>query len=933
MGVHAPGRDERPVAARRIGDRLATALDRARIVEVVAGPGWGKSTQLREFARGRDAEVVELTGPVRTTDVAALGPDGPGGLLVLDGAEHLLCVPGVVEAFARRLAATDRRVLVGTRRHLRVLSAAVADGTAHVLTERDLRLTDDEVHALARRRGRTAAEAVSISAAMGGWPAGTALLARFPTTDATPQDLLADYLDGHVLDGLGAAERDFLVTVSVLDRVTFEGAAALVGVTRAEVCWAAVRARHLPLVTVTDDELRIARPLLARLRAALSVAPTQARGLRRRWANHLVSVRRFGEAARVLLDQGDTELAVCAVEAEVRTIDEDPARWAALSALLERLDEDLVHERALLVSGRLRCLHREQRMDEAIALVRRLEAEGRMGDVARADPCGVAFMGWTMAHRPREAEYFLDAYEGDQNVHPVRFMIGASSGVDAVSPPVQVTWGSFDPIVGWGLVWQGRLAEVVTSAFATPEGTRDNANLVLASLWGDRPEMAEEAWRRIPPERRERPHATYARAAMHLAAGRDDEAFRVIRDGLPAARESGGGIRHRILAGFVLLRSDAVDAVDDAALTLDACLREADQTGQRGLAEFAGILLAAARLAQGRPGDAAAVLDTALTSLRRGRRHLLLGTAAVLAAEAGSRLGRPDDGGLSVAALRAESGDRGSSWWEAQAYRLAARGRPAVAVAPVEHAPVTATSRPVRVRIHPFGDRPHLTVDGVEAPIRRLKLIELAADLAHHPEGAERSVLQARLFPEGDRGRSANHFRQVLFKLREATGLAPDATGPGRIVLPPGQVESDDRVFEDLVRRARDASPAEAPTLLKSALDLVTGPFLPASDLEWVADRRHYLDVLFTDSVMALIRAATAAGKSLEPAAEPEEIVDTCKRLIAVNPYGVDAYALLIRTHLRLGNRAAAVACYRSAVTALSEIGLEPPTELAVLVR
>ncbi|WP_220188251.1 hypothetical protein, partial [Pseudonocardia pini] len=369
-----------------------------------------------------------------------------------------------------------------------------------------------------------------------------------------------------------------------------------------------------------------------------------------------VSVRRFGAAARVLADHADTDLAVCALEAEVRTIDDDPARWAELSALLDRLGEDVVASRDLLTSGRLRCLHREQRMDEAIALVRGLEREGRMGDVARSDPSVVAFIGWTMAHRPREAEYFLDAYEGDQNTHPVRFMIGATSGVDPVPPPVQQTWGAFDPIVGWGLVWQGRLAEVIRSAFATPEGSRDNANLVLASLWSGRPEMAEEAWRRIALERRTRPHATYARAAMHLVAGDDDAAYAGIRQALPAARESGGGVRHRILAGLALLRSGAVE---DAALTLDGCLREATRSGQTGLAEWAGMLVGAAMLVRGRPGDADPVLRAALASMRRGRRHLLSVSTTLLVVETATRLGREAEVRALVAEVRGEAEDRG----------------------------------------------------------------------------------------------------------------------------------------------------------------------------------------------------------------------------------------------------------------------------------
>ncbi|WP_181781486.1 hypothetical protein, partial [Pseudonocardia pini] len=134
MGVHAL--EPAPIGSARIGRRIADALSDNRIVEVVAGPGWGKSTQLRAVARGFGVERVSLDAPVRTLgELSRRLASASEDLWVVDGAEHLLAVPGVAEGFTRALLDTpDRSVLLGTRRHLGTLSGAVADGTVGVLT-------------------------------------------------------------------------------------------------------------------------------------------------------------------------------------------------------------------------------------------------------------------------------------------------------------------------------------------------------------------------------------------------------------------------------------------------------------------------------------------------------------------------------------------------------------------------------------------------------------------------------------------------------------------------------------------------------------------------------------------------------------------------------------------------------------------------------
>src|SRR6185436_116856 len=105
---------------------------------------------------------------------------------------------------------------------------------------------------------------------------------------------------------------------------------------------------------------------------------------------------------------------------------------------------------------------------------------------------------------------------------------------------------------------------------------------------------------------------------------------------------------------------------------------------------------------------------------------------------------------------------------------------------------------------------------------------------ANHPGGISRTELQLRLFPDVDRRRGGNHFRQVVFKLRELTGLSPVRPDASMVAWTPGAVTSDAVLFEQLVESAKGLPPAEARPLLKQALDLVTGTFLAGSDLQWV---------------------------------------------------------------------------------------------------
>ena len=283
---------------------------------------------------------------------------------------------------------------------------------------------------------------------------------------------------------------------------------------------------------------------------------------------------------------------------------------------------------------------------------------------------------------------------------------------------------------------------------------------------------------------------------------------------------------------------------------------------------------------------------------------------------------------LAVLDAMRDAGTHRSAYWDAEALaecplvaatQLAAR-RPAVA-SMVER---------YRVQVNLFGHRPSIVIDGVETPVRRLKLLELAAVLSQNPAGIDREILQQRLFPDVDERRGGNHFRQIVFRLRQLTGLTLDRPDGSRVAWPVGQVCSDDTRFEALVTRAKSADrPAARPP--ERSARAGDRPIFPASDLDVIEDRRNYLSVLFENAMMQLIRA-TADPAETDPAAE-EDLRRLCERVLEMNPYSTDTYETLMRVELRAGDRAAMLATYRRMLDALREIGLDTPADLRDLVQ
>ena len=233
--------------------------------------------------------------------------------------------------------------------------------------------------------------------------------------------------------------------------------------------------------------------------------------------------------------------------------------------------------------------------------------------------------------------------------------------------------------------------------------------------------------------------------------------------------------------------------------------------------------------------------------------------------------------------------------------------------------------RRVAVVVDPFGPVPDILVNGRRQGVRRLKLLELACLLAASPAGLSRSRAQATLFPDVDQARGGNHFRQILHQLHKLTGLTVWRGPTGQVAWPEHlEVDTCDQRFERELAQARAAGGEERLALTTRALANVTGPYLPASTLEWSDNRRFHLELLQEEAECEAGRLCVELGRF--PLAR-----DLSESTLSRNPYSDAAYRVIIEVELAVGTESGALGAYRRALAARRAIGLGPPLAAAAL--
>ncbi|WGL54140.1 hypothetical protein P5P86_09980 [Nocardioides sp. BP30] len=926
-------------------DRVVDLLRHHRVVVVQAGRGWGKSTL---------AEDVSLSfgGPARWVRCAELleggleesVAGGPGLIVVVD-AEELVHHDGLARQL-RRLAETAEDV-PGSGVAALLLTHGALPGTLRraadelriaVLTSSDLRLSMGEVEEL---RSRSAAanplSATEVMRLTGGWPRGVGAAVQLDAHNPRTVDLLDDAIESSVMADLGEAERDLIIRVSVLDSADPATVAALLG-EEAGRTWERIGRLHLPMVISEGGRLTLRPPLRDYLRSELArVHPGAAEQLRSAYLSHLRAHGALVEVIDWYLDRGSRAQALDLI-VEAADLDLDPLlldqafdRWA------QSLGVDALVGRDATAGLMIRVLHRRGQTEQAALLGQQLIDEGRMQAILEADPELRPVVVYCLHNRPEVALRLLPQALGSYSLGSIAYSVAVTGSTRPVEPPDRAEWGDLAIHVLWGLLWQGRLQEAIDAMTQDGVVTEPTSSLALAALWSDQPALAEEVYRRIPKSDGY-PWAQFVSAALALHDGDHQRGLRVLSAAMPAAQRQQAAPTFETLAACLMLKAGDTRR---AIRHLETRLPQHQTSGRRAVGEWAQFILALGYLEQDRHDAAAQILEPAISAMEQAERFLLLSAARLAYAEASARGGAPTQvvRRLLDTALTTRAGV-GSSYWEREALLHARELRRLGLVdggeqtssgpdvrerAPAVAEPVGLPGGPVG-RLSTFEQPAALELDGIRHPLGRTKLAELIADLAVHGGSVDRAALQMRLFPYVGQRSAGNHFRQVLFKLRELTGVVLDRPSRNEIGWPAGgTLDATDLVVEAQLRRLLTQARVDTEAL-RAMLDLMTGPYLSTSELSWVVERRQLLNLLFEEGVLRLLR-------------DPDGSVDLDivriygMRAVVLSPYSEDVYRLMIEAELDRGSAQRARAVYRRAVHAMKDLGLEPSGEIRALAR
>ena len=207
--------------------------------------------------------------------------------------------------------------------------------------------------------------------------------------------------------------------------------------------------------------------------------------------------------------------------------------------------------------------------------------------------------------------------------------------------------------------------------------------------------------------------------------------------------------------------------------------------------------------------------------------------------------------------------------------------------------------------------------------------------VVHRDRNIPQSEFIELFWPGENSSNPVNALKTLLYRIRSMLEpLFDDGVDP--IVSQRGSYswnrsvacEMDTDLFESLCQQAADVSrsPEERMELCREAYRLYQGDFLPKLSSElWViplATHYHNMYLAMVKSLAALLEQSEAYG----------EMTEVCTRANALDPLDEELHILIVRSLLRQGKDAAALAHYESATDLLyRNLGVRPSAELRAL--
>ena len=993
--IAVPPPPERLVVRERIDRLLANLIEDYPLVWVCATAGAGKTTAVTQAVPqltrrvawltldGTDAAAgrlityleaalgaqVESARGVATralaarlphTEAAGLLAEAVGQtpvLLVIDEVERIAHAPEALAVLASfvRYAPPELRVVMISRVEVTIaLDSTAALGGAVTISESDLVFRTDEAAqalALAGRADMDPDDAVEVT---GGWVAGVLFEAWRSNQHVMGMggeaDALHGYLSSQILDQLSAADREFLITTSVLDDVTPARAAAL-GESDAAARLASLRTRHLPVSWGNDGRSVRCHP---RLREYLLER------LERHGTDRLAQVR--AAHAELLLNEGHYE---DAVEEFLRAEMPEPAlppAELAIERVLDRLDYS-VAERwlsafsglpgadsdALAVAEMMLALGRED-YARCGRVADRLHMSAERQRLARESPSAAGMMAWSYWHlgRWRDAQEVSSAAADSPEIEAVRFTLNLVDHRIAGERPISPTLSGspLDALVIRVMYAHGRLrdlAEAQASGWTAAVTEPWRIGLLRAT---GHPEQALELYQRTRV-------GEWAHVWLHamvgpeilIDLGRATEARQAVGRGRELTQASGSLV-------FVML-NELIEAKMEirlnrdprAALAVLARLEDRQAaTEYRFIGEAADVWKGLALLALGDNDRAVTHLERAVATMTASDRILELPTAAVYLSEARWRTG-DEDGAEAAADLAYDAASRqGSNHYLLQALA----SFPSVVMRRLDAEPradspwhdlgralssqdVTVDSRfAARVELAEFGQLA-LRVDGVPTARPRIaKSYELLAFLISRDRSeAGREELLEALFDGRTDASARAYLRQAIHQLREV--LPADV----RIISEPTRTLLDDALIVSsestrLQTLLAEAARLQAEDRLDATLHAIAiadrGQYLEGLNSVWIEERRDRLGQMVADARLQAAELTFAVGRYADAA----RLVETT---LTQDPFREAAHRLEMRIANAIGDEDRVIAAYRRCERRLSEVGTTPSTSTRQLLE
>lgn len=229
------------------------------------------------------------------------------------------------------------------------------------------------------------------------------------------------------------------------------------------------------------------------------------------------------------------------------------------------------------------------------------------------------------------------------------------------------------------------------------------------------------------------------------------------------------------------------------------------------------------------------------------------------------------------------------------------------------------TPRPLLV-VRDLGSQAVL-LDGRDLDLGARKERQVLAYLLAHPDGATSEALQTELWPEAAPRETSRALYNVIYRLRSL--LPPNAIvksgqqcySLNRNAL---QIVWDVAQFRERLASGHAEDDESRAAALWEAIEHYHGTYLPYTDAEWCAGLRADLE----ESYRHALRQVAIIGERQERMLDAHTAY---QRLLTLDPCDEDAHAGIMRCHLAMGNRSAAITQFHRCCQNLSsELGLAP---------